>query len=576
MKHPVIAKAELDIKKNNLQLAKKSLRKFIKNHPKNSEALHVAGKVEFRLGDYQKSIKYLKKAAILNDGKKEIYHDIAVVYANLKDNDSASSFFSKALKIDSCYIESLNGLSGSLMEIGDLDGAEACAKKAINLDEDNYRSYGILGTIFRKTERYYEALQCYSKSFSINPEQVNIYNMIGITLGDLGEYDNAAGFFVEGLKKDQKTPEIYVNYAEVMKLQGKFDEAMGAYKIAINLWPSNDYIKWNMSHLLLSQGKLDLGWKYYGYGVDVGARGVTSFNAPEWDGEEDLSEKIVGICAEQGVGDEITFASCFSDVIDKAKQCVISCDYRLKDIFHKSFPSAIIYPARGLKNEAEVEYVKSITHPPIDVQIYAGNLPRYFRRQIDSFPRECAYLSIDDDLKNTWERRLGKRKVPGDKLKVGISWTSGLKKATRMRYYMELRDMMKILSMESLEFYNLQYGDHKEELKYIYDQLGISIKSFDDLNYKDDFDGVAALISNLDLVISPATSVAALSGSLGVATLVYTLPGTWATCGTNSMPWFPCSKLYVKQDESGWDGVITRMIKDINDMANKIDNDSRK
>src|SRR5262249_2325755 len=137
---------------------------------------------------------------------------------------------------------------------------------------------------------------------------------------------------------------------------------------------------------------------------------------PRWDGEP-LADKTIVVHAEQGIGDEILFASCFHNILPLAKRCIFICDPRLEKLFARSFPQA-----GGYSHLRREDWSPPVRPEAFDVQIPAGNLPRLFRSSSERFPRRDKFLEVDPQLLAMWRERLA---GAGPGLKVGISWRAG-------------------------------------------------------------------------------------------------------------------------------------------------------
>ena len=235
---------------------------------------------------------------------------------------------------------------------------------------------------------------------------------------------------------------------------------------------------------------------------------------PQWDGGG-LAGCSVLVYAEQGLGDEIMFASCVPDIIAASKHCVIECSPKLESIFRRSFPAATVYamtPSRNLP--------ASVQEKSIGLQTAMGSLPRFLRRNYAEFPQHHGYLQADRERVLFWRDRLS-RLGPG--LKVGISWQGGTLKTRRQVRSLPLPQWLPILRTPAIRFVNLQYTDCSTDLAELEAAAGISISDWQEV--RDDYEHAAALVSALDLVISVCTAVIHLAGALGSASSLATSGG---------------------------------------------------
>ncbi|HRQ81833.1 MAG TPA: hypothetical protein PKZ97_12015 [Azospirillaceae bacterium] len=256
-------------------------------------------------------------------------------------------------------------------------------------------------------------------------------------------------------------------------------------------------------------------------------------NAPRWRGEP-LAGKRLLVWREQGVGDEILFSSCLKELIGAGAETVVRCDRRLVSLFSRSFPSIRFIPD-GQEITLRFDY-----HTPM------GSLPGLTRRTLANFASvgTAAWLRPDETTAAAWRRRLAA--LPRG-LMVGIAWKSGLVASEREATYTALVDWLPLFKMANINLINLQYGQCEEEIRQVEEQYGVSIWRWNDLDLKDDFEQTAALVSELDLIICPATAVGELAGALGGC--VWRLGARdWTFLGAAVRPWFSSQRPILPKD----------------------------
>jgi len=351
-------------------------------------------------------------------------------------------------------------------------------------------------------------------------------------------------------------PLVESNLGIVLTLQGRLDAAMDAHRRALGgapegLTPLRVILLWNTGLTLLASGRLREGWDAYEARIPLGLGPRTRAPLPEWGvtGDDPRSVLVVG---EQGVGDEVLFGSCLSDLPDGAGRVYVECDPRLVSLLSRSFPKARVGP-HGTWS------APSVTASPgegPEAYIAAGSLPRRYRRDHASFPADGAYLRPDPEKVAGWRARLAN--LPCG-IKVGISWRSVRAGVQRRRDYATLRAWAPILRRSDMQFVNLQYGDCERELLDVERQLGITIHRWDDLDLFDDLEGVAALIAALGIVVAPRNAVAHLAGAVGTKTVMLANPYTWSDLGTGSLPWFPAVTPVYRAPGGTWDSPIEKV-----------------
>jgi hypothetical protein len=338
--------------------------------------------------------------------------------------------------------------------------------------------------------------------------------------------------------------------------RGAWGEALALCDRLLAKLPEMHEARLNRALALLATGQFEQGWKDYEARKRAHCHFMPRwFPWPEWRGEP-LAGKSIYIYGEQGLGDEIMFASCFQDVIGRARQCVIECSPRLLTLFGNSFERAHVVccppgPERAL----------GCGHPTVDLQIAAGSLPGIFRSAPESFPRSAGYLKADPSRVQYWRSRLD---ALGPGPKVGVSWRGGAAATRRAARTIALDSFVPMLRLRDHRFLSLQYGDAVQECIAVSENLG-----FDAVAHWpeaiDDFAELAALLCALDLIVSVCTAVVHLAGALGRPTwvLVPSAPEWRYLVQGTTMPWYPSVKLYRQPADSGWEPVVARIADDL-------------
>jgi hypothetical protein len=349
-------------------------------------------------------------------------------------------------------------------------------------------------------------------------------------------------------------PEAHNNLGTVWQAQGDLAAAAAAFETALALQADYAEAQWNRALLWLTQGQLARGWPAYEWRWRAQNWPVWSSLMPQWAGESLAGRRLL-IRAEQGIGDELLFASCLLAVIAQAGHVVLECDKRLAALFGRSFPTATV---RGCRHASTYDWLAGV--PPLDVHLPIGSLPRYLRGTLGSFPPQVGYLQADSTRQGWWQQRLA---ALGPGLKVGLAWRS-----LRLRHgqptYTRLEQWAPILTLPGIHWVNLQYDDCTDELQMVYTRWGVQIQTWAELDLFQDIDEAASLITVLDLVIAPETMVAALAGGLGQH--VWRLSrytSAWDTLGTEVSPWFPSMRLYRQPRPGDWTGAFERIATDL-------------
>lgn len=328
---------------------------------------------------------------------------------------------------------------------------------------------------------------------------------------------------------DAADPDAWVNVGRALNLAQDAPGAMEAYRRALVANPRHGTAHYNLALLLLAQGAFGEGWGEHDWRFatpQFQGQGK-KFPTPLWRGENIIDKRLL-VWREQGVGDEIMFASCYGDVINRAGRAIIQTDKRLVRLLARSFPKAQII-------------ADNAPTPPHDAHVPAGSLPRRLRPQLARFTAgQSAWLRPDPQLAALWRRRLDEL---GPGLKIGLAWRSRLISSERTAFYIDAADWAPVATTPGVRCVNLQSGDVQLELDNLRRQTGADVAIFDDLDLIDDFDGMAALMSQLDLILTPATSIGEMASAVGAPTWRLCWDD-WTQLGTGARPWHPAMRLW--------------------------------
>jgi hypothetical protein len=353
-------------------------------------------------------------------------------------------------------------------------------------------------------------------------------------------------------------PDIQNNLGTLYINEGKPEDALKHLNDAIGVDPEHAQAHWNRSLARLELGNYAEGWSEYDYGLTAHVRAERGYTKqgdpglPFWNGEPDAYVVVYG---EQGIGDEIMFASMIPDLQRACKGVIFECHRKLHKLFANSFPGLDIYPTREDEMVAWPLNANGTPRYPLTHKIAIGSIGQFFRPSLESFPG-TPYIQPTPDSELRWAEELAKL-PPGPK--IGISWMGGHKKTRIEVRSVNLDQMLPILKQKGCTFISLQYTPHEDQLKEFEEKHGIKIVQFPEACYSGVYDDTAGLVANLDLVITVCTSLVHLAGSMGVPTWVMTpsRPAWRYRLDLDGMPWYNCVTLFRQQtDTVAWEPVI--------------------
>jgi tetratricopeptide (TPR) repeat protein len=531
-------------------------KKAIELDPGLPDAYFNLGQISKIKGNTDEAILLYKETIKLNPHYADVHNNLGELYRQKGMLDEAMEFLQNALLIDPDYVPALNNLGMVFFEKGRLEEAVEYLQKALNILPSFSDLYCNMGVILEKMERLEEAVEYLQKAVALNPDYIDAYCHLGIVYKNKGQTEKAIECLETALSKDPQNANVCNNLGMVFEEKRDIDNALYYYQKAIALNPMDPEIHWNLALLMLLSGDFVNGWKKYEWRLVVNDFLNRNFPQPQWDGRLSLKDKRLFIQAEQGIGDEIMFASCLPDIIEKASACVIECDRRLIPLYERSFPSARI--------TEKIEDMSMLTDDIVraDLRIAIGSLPMYFRPDLDGFPERGPYLVPDTQKVRIWQDRL---KSLGEGLKVGISWRGGGKSSVRSARSTIPDQWSGIFSLPGIHFINLQYGDCIEELALLKKDTGVTIHNWPDADPLKDLDNFAAQIKALDLVISVDNATVHMAGALGVRAWVllpFVCDWRWML-DFEDTPWYRTVKLFRQKNSGDWNVVFENVASNL-------------
>jgi tetratricopeptide (TPR) repeat protein len=507
----------------NLQQAEIIYKEMLKINPYDFHILNYLGNVLQDQHKYDEAIDCYQKATEFNPTFAGSYYHLGSVFEITDQYEKAIYYYKKAIDYDPNFCGSYNNLGNIYRKLGQEDTAIPYFEKAIEINPNFWGSYYNLGEVYQSKDINSKAIKCYQKVMQLNPHHI-------ATLNNLGN--------------------ICLERKEI-------DEALLHYQKAIHLQPDYAEPYFNKSLIMLLMGNFKEGWKEYEWRWKTQDNTYLQRNFPQpvWDGSS-LNGKTLFIYTEQGVGDEIMFASCFPDVLNLTESFIIECDKRLIPLFSRSFSGTQFIERIGTDKS-----VKSGL-PFFDTVVAMGSLPLHFRTTLSSFPQKSSYLIPDSQKVDEWRKRF---KTLGDGVKLGISWRGGNSTRLRKARSITLEKWKELFLLKGVHLINLQYGDCATELKEVREQQGIIIHEWEDADPLKDLDNFASQISALDLVISVDNATVHMAGALGkpVWTLIPYKPDWRWMLNREDSPWYPTMRLFRQPSPGDWESVIAKVTDEL-------------
>ena len=437
---------------------------------------------------------------------------------------------------------------------GELLEAATRYREAIRLDPSNAEAHHNLAGVLQGQGWIHDAIAELETALELRPEYAEAHYNLANLLRTQDKLREAVRHYRRALALQPGLAPAHNNLANVLKELGEFDAAREHYDRALALDPENTDARFNRAILMLLQGELEEGRREHESRFlrrDLGHR-VFPAPFPAWDGS-DPSGRTLFVFAEQGVGDEVMYASCIPALAGRAGRCIVQCDPRLEPLFQRSFPEVHVI---GAPREDDAELLRGLG--AVDAQVAAGSLPMHLQLATPDAPARHAYLRPDPGKVAMWRERFS---TLCGRATVGIAWRSLGDVKERAARTIALERWAPVLRAPGVNFVNVQYGPTSQEVAAVLGQTGVRVHDWDDLDRFNDLDGLAAQLAALDLVITIDNSTAHLAGAVGTPTwilLPFVPDWRWMLHGTGT-PWYPRTRLLRQRQRGEWDEVVERV-----------------
>lgn len=450
----------------------------------------------------------------------------------------------------------LFALGRAASALGSLEAAIGFFSRVLAHDPDRIEAVVKLAEAYASAARHADAVELLQSSLPRLPEEPVLWITLGNVVREQQDLDNAETFFREALRLKPKSAEALGNLADLLSDRGKFDEARALYEQAIKIAPNNAQLRFNRALLLLSQGDVELGWQEYESRLRILSRLIErNHGLKRWSGKPRNGKGLL-VCSEQGIGDQILFASCIPSALQDGP-VTLECEPRLVSLFERSFPTAAVHAHDlrrvGTRNVMEYTWLKALERP--DAFIELASLPGVYRSTRDSYPSPHAYLRADPDETTLWRSWLS---TLGGGPKIGLCWRSGKTSGQRSLQYAALEQWAAFARGSDATLICVQYDVQPEELAAFENRAGRKIHNPPALDQRNDIDGIAGLLSALDAVVSAPTAVAALAGALGIPTLKLLYDKTWTNLGETYEPLAPTVQCLRPKRPGDWNDVFAQ------------------
>lgn len=475
-------------------------------------------------------------------GHLNALHMLGVLEHQRGRNETAAGLIRRAIAIEPASAELHYNLGTVLRAMGRVDEAIGAFQRTTELRPQWAQAQNSLGLALEEAGRLAEAVDAYRRALAGQPGLAAARINLGVALRRLGELAEAITILRQAIDLEPGRPEAHCNLSMALRDNGEVDQAILAAREAVRLRPDDANFHFNLAFSLLLKGEFREGWAEFEYraGKDKRLGAGPAARLPVWEGRS-LTGKRILIHAERGFGDTIQFARFVPLVARMGGRVVLQAHAEL---------------TRLLETLDGVEQVVAAGNPlpGFELRCPLLSLARHFVSEQSEIPNRVPYLRCDPMEAAAWRARLAR---DGSALRVGLVWAGSPAHQNDRSRSIPLKELSALAGVSGLKLYSLQKGPAAAQVR----EQRNGLKLTDLGGELGDFMSTAAVLENLDLLISADTSVAHLAGALGrPAWVMLPFAPDWRwLLGHTETPWYPTLRLFRQLRPGDWAGVVERI-----------------
>jgi tetratricopeptide (TPR) repeat protein len=535
-----------------------------------ADALHLRGMIASQAGQHEIAAALLAQAIKLSGPRPALCVNLADALARQGKLDQAVACYLQALRASPRESRIHFALGNTLHAAAQHEEAARSYLRAIEHDPRHAESWHNLGVTRGIQQRPADAAAAYEQAIRLRPGYAEAHQNLGVILHRMGQTARARAHYREALRWAPDSLEVRYNLALLAQEEDLLEDAVAGYSAVLARSPRHPEARlnlgnallalgrpeeaiahyrrldsaearWNLSLALLLLGRFDEGWEAYEWRLMRSGAARRGFDQPLWDGSA-LEGRRILLHAEQGLGDTIQFARYVPLVRRRGGFVVLECHPRL---------------ARLLSGAGDETVARGDPLPPFDLHAPLPGLPRIFGTSLDSIPAAAPYLEVDRREVDRWRDAIETRMAGDRRMRVGLAWAGNPRHPHDRRRSIPARELAALAGSGEAAFFSLQKDPPEKP--------PLELIELRDSGLVD----AAAILLNLDLLISVDTSLAHLAGALArpVWTLLAFVPDWRWMLGREDSPWYPTMRLYRQSKRGSWTEPLERVRSDLARLA---------
>jgi len=479
------------------------------------------------------------------------YYELAEVLREEKQFDKAIIYYKKTTARDPKCIRAYLAL-GSILEKQNCDNeALKYYQQATKINSAYHDVYRRTARILKKQGQFANAAIQYRHALHCNPNHVGLMIELANTLNILGQYEEALELYLNALEINPNLHVALYNFGFILKKLGRIQESIAIQKKIIEQKPDYANAHFSLSLSYLTLGNFKAGWQEYEWRWATYNEKLKKFNCPVWNGSNPAGKTIL-LYAEQGLGDTFQFIR-YAKVLKENGATIILQTQNALATFFEQCPYI------------DVVVKRTESAPTADFHTALMSLPLLCKTELHSIPADIPYLHADQTLVHYWHKKL----AVDPHFKIGLCWqgnmqypTASLRRSVAEKS-ISVNHFKPVGQLSGVSLYSLQKINGTKQLDTLDNTLVIQTfgSDFDENNGR--FMDTAAIMKNLDLIITVDTAIAHLAGGLGIPVwLLLPQPADWRwMLERTDSPWYPTMHLFRKNKSGNWEELIEQVVQ---------------
>ena len=515
------------------------------------------GNTSFVRNDFAAAEKHYRDALAEDANYEEAYNNLGTVLTQTERFGEAIECYLRAIAIKPDYPVAYLNLGNWHKAHGNVEDQIRYYKKAVELKPDYYEAYNNLGSTLRQQGQVDEAIDCFEKVLALKADFPLAYLNLGLCYRDKRDMEREIAYFSKTIAVSPDYWDAHIHLGYALLIAGDLDKAEHHFRTVLKARPEDIQARFNLGVLLLQRGNYKEGFELYEARFEFFSLSnpevdphffTKACKAPRWNGE-DLGDKSLLVWMEQGLGDCIMMMRFLPQVAAFCpKRLVLLCRAPLTRLFDH-----VPYHIETIDFDTELR------SGVFDYHVALTSLPHLLGTTLETLPTEVPYISGHEAMKLHWKERL----APTSGLKVGLVWAGNSKMPRDFLRSMPFSNLAPLAQIPDCTFISLQKGDISDEA------AQANWLDHENIAACNDFLDTAALVDNLDLVISVDTATAHLAGALGKPVWLlcrYESEWRWLMEREDS-PWYPSMRIFRQPSVDDWPGVIERIHRELRILA---------